>query len=148
MSQLAFRYEYSDLFDPRHDDPEDAGSLTVSVETGQFSGTGTFHAGPEEVTKFGERLSAFPIAPDRPLEGTWGEGGRTSRVVVCATNATGTLLVSVEIDDDLSHFVRDRRVSEGVRTSFVTDYVQIDAFRRSIANLMDRKVDEAILRGH
>ena len=138
MNQLTFRYGYNDHFDPQRDDDEEAGRLTVSVVGRQFSGIGTFEAPPECVREFGESLSTFPITSDKPLGATWGYSGRMSSVVISAANATGTLLVSVEIEDD----------SEAVRASFVSDYVQIDAFRRSVANLMDRKVDEAILRGH
>jgi hypothetical protein len=147
MNQLTFRYEYNDHFDPQRDDLEEAGRLTVLVVTARFSGIGTFEAPPQSVREFGKSLSTFPITSGKPLGVSWGYSGRMSSVVISAANATGTLLVSVEIEDDLS-VPLDERVSEGVRTSFVTDYVQIDAFRRSVANLMDGKVDEAILRGH
>lgn len=71
-------------------------------------------------------------------------------VVISTPNATGTLVASVEIESHLIVPLNARRdaMSGGVRTAFVTDYVQIDAFRRGVANLMDRKVGEAILRAH
>jgi hypothetical protein len=137
MSQLTFRYEYSDFFDDQRDDPEEAGRLTVSVVTEQFSGTVGVWVPPEWVRVFGESLSTFPITSDKPLEAVWSYSHRMSSVMISPANPTGTLLVTVEITDE------DGRVW----VSFVTHYPQIEAFRRSIANLMDRKVDEAILRG-
>jgi hypothetical protein len=99
------------------------------------------------VRSFGESLSTFPITPGKSLEATWGYAGRGSTVVIRAANPTGTLLVGVIMEaGPFSLF--DERVHEGVQTSFVTDYVQVDVFRRSIANLMDRKVNKATLRGH
>ena len=150
MGRLTFEYEYNDLFVAGRDDPEEAGRLTVSVVTGQFSGTGTFEASPNSIRSFGESLSIFPIRSGEPLAATWGYSGRMTSVVISAPNATGTLVASVEIE---THLIVPRNerwdaMSGGVRTSFVTDYVQIDAFRRAVANLMDRKVGEAILREH
>ena len=150
MSRLTFEYEYSDQFVAGRDDPEEAGRLTVSVVTGRFSGTGTFEASPDSIRSFGESLSIFPIRSGEPLAATWGYSGSMARVVISAPNTTGTLVASVEIEAHLTEPRNQRRdaMSGGVRTAFVTDYVQIDAFRRAIANLMDRKVGEAILREH
>jgi hypothetical protein len=147
MNTLTLRYTYDDAFDPAHDDPEDAGRLTLAVTTARFSGTGTFAATPRSLRAFGEALTTFPIPPDRPLQAIWGYEGRMARVAIRAVTVTGTLIVSVAIDDALS-FASGDAIPEGVRAAFVTDYAQIDAFRRSVASLMDRKTEAAALGGH
>jgi hypothetical protein len=147
MERLCFRYEHNERFDPERDDAEEAGLLTVSVATRRFSGEGTVEASPVSVRAFGESLATYPITAARPLGAAWGYEGRMARVAIRAASVTGTLVVSVEIEDALSG-PAGGGAADGVRASFVTDYAQLDAFRRSIAHLVDRRVEAAILRGH
>lgn len=147
MTRLTLRYAYNDRFDPARDDAEEAGRVTVAVEGGAFSGQGTFDASPRSLQIFGEGLAAFPIARDQPREALWGYAGRMARVTVRAVNVTGTLLVSVEIEDAVA-VPADAPVVAGVRAAFVTDYPQVEAFRRSLAALIDRRAGQAVLRGH
>ena len=150
MSQLVFEYRYDESFFDARLTPDDFGRLTVSVVTDQFSGTGGWWVQWQEVREFGESLSAFPIPPDKPLKAEW-EATRLDNhvpvdramiigVKIGPANLTGDLLVRVEITDDDDW-------SRRVCTSFLTNYPDLEAFGRSIANLMDRRVDKAILRG-
>jgi len=145
MSHLIFRYRYDESFFDHRQTRDDFGRLTLSVVTDSFSGTGGFWVQWQDVRRFGDRLSRFPITSDEPVAENW--GGTIDDVYCLAlgveiapANKTGDLRVKVEIADEADP---ERRVC----TWFLTNYPDLDAFRRSIANLMDRKVDEAILRG-
>lgn len=145
MSQLIVKYVYDESFFDKRLTRDDFGRLTFTVVTHDFSGTGGFWVQWQNLRDFGERLSAFPITSDEPLKEDWGymldgDYHLVLGIVITPANTTGDLLVRVEIadeDDPLRH----------VCTSFLTNYPDVDAFRRSIASLMDRKVDEAILKG-
>lgn len=141
MSRLTFKYEYDESFFDKRLPRDDFGLLTVSVVTDQFSGTGGFWVQWREVKEFGESLSTFPITSDEPPKAEWScDNDFVSGVTISPANATGDMLVRVKIAD---HYEPSRNVS----ASFLTNYPNIEAFRLSIINLMDRKVDEAILRG-
>ena len=137
MSELAFRY--------RFDDDDDFGRLYVTVTTDKFSGRGGFWVQWRDVREFGESLSTYPIKADAPLSASWGyemqEGDDlVVSLEIAPANATGDLRVRVELADE------DER-SERVRTSFVTNYPDLEQFRIAIGALMDRETDEAVLAG-
>lgn len=137
MSKLTLRY--------RFDDTDDFGWLDVAVTTDRFSGRGGFWVQWQDVREFGEKLSTYPIKPDAPLSAAWGyemqEGDDLIvSIQIAPANPTGDLRVLVELADD------DER-SERVRTSFVTNYPDLEQFGIAIAALMDRKTDEAVLAG-
>jgi len=137
MSDLTFRY--------RFDDADDFGWLDVAVATDKFSGRGGFWVQWQDVREFGEKLVAYPIEPDAPVSAAWGyemlEGDDlVVGLEIAPANATGDLRVQVELADYTEK-------SERVRTSFVTNYPDLEQFRKAIASLMDRKADEAILSG-
>lgn len=146
MSRLSLRYEYDESFFDKRLDRDDFGRLTVSVAAERFSGQGGFWVQWQEVREFGEALSAFPIESDKPLKARWGydqlEGDDLIlSIEIAPANRTGDLVVRVEIGDDLERWAR-------VRTSFLTNYPDLEAFRLAIGELMDRKIDEAVLGGH
>ena len=137
MSKLAFRY--------RFDDADDFGWLDVAVTTAKFAGRGGFWVQWQDVREFGEKLSTYPIMPDAPLTASWGyemqEGDDLIvSVEIAPANATGDLRVRVELADYTEQ-------SERIKTSFVTNYPDLEQFRAAIASLMDRKADEAVLSG-
>jgi hypothetical protein len=137
MSKLALRY--------RFDDTDDFGWLGVEITTAKFSGRGGFWVQWQDVKEFGEKLSAYPIKPDAPLRASWGyemhEGDDLIvSIQIEPANRTGDLRVRVEVADE------DER-SDRVRTSFETNYPELEQFRIAVAELMDRKTDEAVLAG-
>lgn len=137
MSKLVFRYRY--------DDTDDFGWLDVAVTSASFSGQGGFWVQWQDVKEFGEKLSTYPIKPEAPLAASWGyemqEGeDLVVSVEIAPANQRGDLRVKVELADYTER-------SERLRTSFVTNYPDLDAFRLALAELMDRKAEEAVLVG-
>jgi hypothetical protein len=135
MSQLVFRYDF---------DAAD-GWLDVAVTSAKFSGQGGFWVHEQDVREFGERLSTYPIRPEAPLTAAWGykmlEGDDlVVGVEIVPVNPRGDLLVRVELADYVEPTKR-------VRTSFLTNYPELDRFRTAIASLMERTTDEAVLSG-
>lgn len=137
MNRLTLTYQ----FDP----DDDFGWLGVGIETGRFSGRGGFWVQWQDVEDFGRALRTYPILPEAPLLGAWGyepwEGDTlVVRIEVAPANATGDLKVGVELADH-------EEMSERVRTSFRTNYPQLEAFSSAIEKLMKREVAEAVLEG-
>jgi hypothetical protein len=137
MSELVFRYEYL-----RGDD---YGRLEMAVVTNRFSGQGGFWVAWQDVREFGESLGTYPLDTKAPLKAQWGYGMQDGdnlilSVAVSPANSTGDLLVQVEIADEHDEYRR-------VRASFLTNYPDLEHFRQSIAKLMDREVDRAVLTG-
>lgn len=135
MSQLVLRYDF---------DAAD-GWLDVAVTSAKFSGQGGFWVREQDVREFGERLSTYPIRPEAPLAAAWGyemlEGDDlVVGVEIVPANPRGDLLVRVELADHMEP-------TERVRTSFLTNYPELDRFRTAIASLMERTTDEAVLSG-
>lgn len=70
MNHLTLSYRYDESFGGGHgldgiDRPgrDDFGLLTLSVDSGDFSGTGSFLVQWQNVLAFGKRLDVFPIPP-------------------------------------------------------------------------------------
>lgn len=145
MNRLTFRYKYdSSFFDPKQT-RDDFGRLSVSVATNQFSGTGAFWVQWQDIREFGEALSAYPITEDSPVIAQWGfnmqEGDDLIlRFEIAPADARGNLMMLFEVADDFEP--RNR-----ARGMFLTTYPDLDAFRVSIAQLMDHEIEEAILIG-
>jgi len=100
----------------------------------------------QDVREFGEALAAFPITNDSPVVVQWGFNKQEGddlilRIEIAPANPRGDLVVRFEISDDYEP-------RERARASFLTNYPDVEAFRSDIAALMDRKLDEAVLRGH
>jgi len=137
MSKLALRY--------RFDDADDFGWLDVAITTDRFSGRGGFWVQWQDVREFGEKLSTYPIQPDAPLSAAWGYDTLKGddlmvSIEIKPANATGDVRVRVELTDNTEP-------SERVRTSFLTNYPELEQFRIAITSLMDRNSDEAVLSG-
>jgi hypothetical protein len=137
MNQLKLTYKF-ELDD-------DFGWLGVEIRTERFSGRGGFWVQWQEVEKFGQSLRTYPIRSEAPLLGAWGyepwEGDAlVIRIEVAPANSRGDLKIGVELAD---HYER----SERVRTSFHTNYPQLEAFSDSIEKLMKRNANEAVLLG-
>lgn len=135
MSQLVLRYDFDAA----------GGWLDVSVTTAKFSGQGGFWVHEQDVREFGEKLSTYPIRPEAPLTAAWGyemlEGDDlVMGVEIVPANPRGDLLVRVELADHMEP-------TERVRTSFLTNYPELDRFRTAIMSLMERTTDEAVLSG-
>jgi hypothetical protein len=142
MAQLTLSYRYDGTPDLIMDD---FGRLSVSLETDRFSGRGGFYVQWQDVRDFSERLAAYPIADEAPVAAQWGydmqEGDDLIlRIEIAPANKTGDLIVRVEIADD--HAPQNR-----VRSSFLTNYPDLESFRSGIAALMDGRVAEAALTG-
>ena len=89
-------------------------------------------------------LAAYPL--EAPVVAQWGydmqEGDDVIlRIEIGPANRTGDLLVNVVIADD------GNDNGDRVRSSFLTNYPQLEAFRMDIAKLMDGEISEAVLEG-
>jgi hypothetical protein len=138
-SKLTLRYEFT------NDPGDDFGWLTVEVVSDRFAGRGGFWVQWQDVAEFGQSLSTYPIPADAPLKAQWGfdmQEGEDLRlsIDIGPANSTGDLSVEAEVADY-------NNPTQRVRTSFLTNYPQLEAFRVSIASLMDRNVNEATLLG-
>lgn len=138
-TSLTFQYDFSS--DPN----DDFGWLAVKVVGGGFSGKGGFWVQWQDVSEFGESLSAYPIPREAPLAAQWGfnmQEGEDLRlkVEIGPANATGDLTVRTEVADYLTP-------SQRVQTSFLTNYPDLEAFRSEIGKLMSREAEIATLRG-
>jgi len=147
MSHLTIGYRYdASFFEPKLP-RDDFGRISAAVATEHISGRGGFWVQWQDVRQFGERLAAYPLSPEAPVVGQWGYEKQDGedlilRIEITPANKTGDLLVRVEIADDLQEPPRDR-----VRSSFLTNYPQLESFRSDIAKLMDGEVSEAVLTG-
>ena len=145
MSKLTLRYQYdSSVFDPDQQ-TDDFGWLEVKVETDRFSGDGGCWVQWQDVKEFGKALSAFPITTDHPIVVQWGSDMQEGddlilRLEIAPANTRGDLAVRFEVAD----YAEPRHRARGC---FMTNYPDLDAFRQSIAHLMDRQVEEATLAG-
>ena len=143
-SSLTFAYKFSG-------DPEDDfGWLDVAVASESISGRGGFWVQWQDVKEFGERLSTYPIPPEAPLKAEWGyepwEGDAlVISVEIAPAGGRGDLSVKVWLRDHTE--MGEGEPSECLRTSFITNYPDLEAFRLAIANLMNGKADEAQLLG-
>jgi hypothetical protein len=137
---LTLRYEFT------NDPTDDFGWLSVEVAGDGFAGCGGFWVQWQDVARFGESLSTYPIPANEPLKVQWGfdmQEGEDLRlsIEVGPANATGDLSVQVEVADY-------NNPKQRVRTSFQTNYPELEAFRVSIARLIDRTASDASLVGH
>lgn len=145
MSKLILQYKFdASFFDPKLT-RDDFGRLSEKVESDHFSGRGGFWVQWQDVKEFGEALGAFPIAEDKPIVAQWGYDAQDGddlilRLEVSAADKRGNLAVQFEVADD--YVPRNR-----VRGYFLTNYPELDAFRVSIARMMDNQAEEAILTG-
>lgn len=146
MSKLTLRYQYdASFFDPKQA-TDDFGRLSVDVETDRFSGKGGFWVQWQDVKEFGEALSAFPITTEHPIAAQWGYDMQEGedlilRLEIAPANNRGDLAVRFEIADEHEPNCR-------TRGWFTTNYPDLAAFRASIARLVDREAEEAVLVGH
>lgn len=143
-NSLTFEYKFTG-------DPEDDfGWLDVAVVSERISGRGGFWVQWQDVKEFGERLSTYPITPEAPLKAEWGyepwEGNAlVISVEIAPVSKRGDLAVKVWLRDNTE--MGEGQPFECLRTSFITHYSELEAFRLAIANLMDGKADEARLLG-
>jgi hypothetical protein len=141
---LTFSYEFSN-------DPTDSfGWLEVVVVGDRFSGRGGFWVQWQDVKEFGEELSSYPILPDAAVKAAWGyepwEGDSlVVSVEIAPSDNRGNLAVKVWLRDYAE--MGEGVLLDCVRTSFITNYPDLEAFRLAIAKLMERKTDKAVLVG-
>ena len=141
---LTFSYEFTG------DPGDDFGWLDVAVVGERSSGRGGFWVQWQDVKEFGETLSTYPIMPEAPLKARWGyepwEGDAlVVSIEIAPAGKRGELSVKVWLRDHTE--MGEGQPSECLRTSFITHYSELDAFRVEIANLMDGKADTARLAG-
>jgi len=145
MNRLTLKYAYDrSFFDPKLT-RDDLGYLSISARTDRFSERGGFWVQWQDLREFSEALATFLIATDAPIAAQWGyemqEGDDLIlRIEIAAANKRGDLVASFVIADLHS---RSSRVSD----SFQTNYPDVEGFRLSIARMMDREVEEAVLEG-
>jgi hypothetical protein len=144
-TSLCFSYEFSG--DPN----DDFGWLDVKVVGDKFAGQGGFWVQWQDVRKFGEDLSVYPILPESPIKATWGyepwEGDSlVVSVEVAPADTRGNLSVRVWLRDYVEN--GDGTLLNCVRTTFQTNYSEIENFRIALGALMDGKAKVAVLLGH
>lgn len=145
MSQLAFSYKYDASFFDAALNRDDFGWLAVFGVSDHFQGRGGFWVQWQDVREFGEALAAFSISPDAPIVAQWGYNTQEGEdlivwIEIAPADLRGNLRVSFEIAD--LHETRNR-----TRSAFLANYLDVQAFSRQIAELMDGKIIEAILQG-
>lgn len=143
-SNLTFAYTFTG--DPN----DDFGWLDVAVTSARTSGRGGFWVQWQDVAEFGEKLSTYPITPEAPLKVAWGyepwEGDAlVVSVEIAPAGNRGDLAVKVWLRDHTE--MGEGEPSECLRTTFITNYPDLEAFRLAIAILMDGRADEATLLG-
>ena len=143
-TSLTFGYRFSG--DPN----DDFGWLKVDVVGDHFSGQGGFWVQWQDVKEFGEALSFYPILPEAPIKAAWGyepwEGNSlVVSVEIAPADKRGNLSVRVWLRDYAE--MGDGSPSNCVRTTFKTNYPELENFRNAIAQLMDGKAKEAVLLG-
>lgn len=145
MSKLTFRYDFdASFFDPKLT-RDDFGRLSIAVETDRFSARGGFWVQWQDVKEFGEALGTFPITKDKPIVAQWGYNMQEGddlilRLEVSPADKRGNLAVRFEVADEVEP--RDR-----AHGRFLTNYPDLDAFRISIARMMNNEVEEGVLTG-
>lgn len=141
---LSFSYRYSG--DPN----DDFGWLGVKVIGEKFAGDGGFWVQWQDVKEFGEQLAVYPILSEAPPKAAWGYEPWEGNALVISVEVTpadtrGNLSVQVWLRDYIE--MGDGEPSNCVRTSFNTNYPQLETFRIAIAQMMDGKIEEAVLVG-
>ena len=144
MSSLTLAYKFSG--DPN----DDFGWLDVAVVSDRASGRGGFWVQWQDVKEFGEKLVAYPIAPEAPIKGEWGyepwEGDAlVVSIEITAADKRDNLSVKVWLREHTE--MGEGEPSEWLCTSFLTQYPELESFRLDIAKLMDGKAEEAKLLG-
>lgn len=145
MNRLALRYQYdASYFDPGST-RDDFGWLYVLASNDRFQGCGGFWVQWQDVREFGEALATFPIGTDAPVVAQWGYNHQQGddliiKIEIAPADRRGNLRVGFTIADQ--HDPQNR-----VRSSFLTNYPEVDIFRTQIIRLMDRELDEAVLSG-
>jgi hypothetical protein len=132
------------------DSNDDFGWLGVAVVGERSSGRGGFWVQWQDVKEFGEKLSAYPIQPEAPIKAEWGydpwEGDAlVVSIEIAPAGKRGDLAVKVWLRDHME--MGEGEPSECLRTTFITHYPELEAFRVQIANLMEGKAEEATLLG-
>jgi hypothetical protein len=141
---LSLRYRFSG--DPN----DDFGWLDVKVEGDQFSGKGGFWVQWQDLKEFSAELSTYPILADAPIEASWGyeplEGDAlVVSVEVAPADKRGNLSVRVWLRDYTEN--GEGTPKNCIRTTFTTTYPELESFRHAIEQLMDGRVEEAVLVG-
>lgn len=141
---LTFTYDFT------NDPNDDFGWLEVNVVGQRFSGRGGFWVQWQDVKEFGEALATYPILPEAPITTSWGyEPWEGDAIVVgiqiAPADKRGNLSVQVWLRDHIE--MGEGVPNECIRTSFTTNYPELETFRVAIANLMAGKATEAVLVG-
>ncbi|RSU46320.1 hypothetical protein [Sphingomonas sp. S-NIH.Pt15_0812] len=145
MDRLTLRYRYdASFFDPKLD-TDDFGYLSISAEAKGFAGRGGFWVQWQDIKEFAEALSVYPIADQNPVVAQWGYDMQTGddlmvRMEIASADKRGNLTARFEVADNDDP--RNR-----VRGAFLTTYADVDAFRSSIARMMNNEIEEAVLIG-
>ena len=145
MSKLILQYKHDASFFDTKLRRDDFGRLSITVEIGRFSGRGGFWVQWQDVKKFGEALSTFPIAEGKPIIAQWGYDAQQGddlilRLEVAAADKQGNLSVQFEVADD-------QRPRNRMRGYFLTNYPDLEAFRHGIAQMVCAGAEEAVLTG-
>jgi hypothetical protein len=140
MSRLILRYEYD-----RTPPVDDLGWLAAQVQTERYSGSGGFWVQWQDVVEFADLLKQYPLPSDAPIRAQWGFEMQEANdlilsIEVAAANATGDLVVRVEMAD---HLFPEQRL----RTSFTTAYAEVASFADALTGVMAKGQDEAVLSG-
>jgi len=130
-----------------HDpDPnEHFGQFHIAVSASGFSGSGYMWVQWQDIEEFAEALAAFPLPASPPVSlrrgfnHTAGDDLRVA-IEIRPTDARGNLQVDVTVAD----YVQPER---RVRTTFNTNYPQVEIFQRSILQMTKGDLAEAVLTG-
>jgi len=128
-----------------HDgDPNDSfGRLSVEVFADGFSGCGGMWVQWQDLVELSERLSAFPLPADNPIDEDWGYGEIENyrpivRLAFFPVGNTGPVKVLVQLANDDDPDI-------ALKCKFRAGYPSIERFRRELKILAESKSGLALL---
>ncbi len=131
MSSLTLRFE--------PDPADDVGKLWMTVQTDRFTGTGFYWSYRDGMTRFAEKLAAYPLS--EPAAEAWAEADNVILAVqIMPVGNLGDLVAQVEVAD--LYEVRQR-----LTATFATSYVEVAAFKQQLDALAEGRTDQALLTG-
>ncbi len=133
---LTLEYEFSR-------DGDDFGWLVARLETPDFSGRNGMFVQWQDLVEYSEALARYPIEAADPVTKEWGLGAVEDYVGITSirigpTGKTGGLVCDVALAD-----YHDPQY--GCRSRFATDYPAVEEFRRQLAAMMRKEVQQALL---
>jgi len=143
MDTLTLSYAHAHAHAP--DPKDDFGQFHVAVSASGFSGRGSMWVQWQDIEAFAAQLATFPLPSSPPVSLRRGfnhlvKDDLRVAIEIRPVDARGNLRVDVTVAD---YIEPERRV----RTTFNTNYPQVESFQRAILRMMKGDIAEAVLTG-